>query len=446
MTLPHTVSMSSSFVMACAMLTTGCDLPPTRPPDPATCPALDAAAAPVEHSETIVADEAWPAAVHLLTFGVSVRSDATLTIEPCAIIKVRHGYGIDVQVGGTLLAEGSPDLPIRFEPEDAEDTWGQIQILQGQSRLSGVTLVGGGDLAADPESAALWVRGDSGSHVPQPLVSVRDVTISGAAQVGLRVEANATFTEDSDRLTVTGSASNPVMAGAGSVGSLPAGDYTGNGIDEVLIMAGDIEWDMTMHDRGVPYHVGRLAGDSLRVMGAAIPLLTIEPGVTLRFEPAGSFEVEHFRGAAPATGALVAVGTEGAPITFTSGAVTPAAGDWIGISFGSVPDPRNRMEQVRVEFAGGPSGSENYSCENPAAPSGMSNFNNAGIGIFGVPASAFITSTTISDSAGDGIERGWLGEVVDFGAGNTFVDVAWCQQSFPRPEGAACPVPAPCVR
>ena len=76
----------------------------------------------------------------------------------------------------------------------------------------------------------------------------------------------------------------------------------------------------------------------------------------------------------------------------------------------------------------------------------MGHFNNAGIGIFGVPASAFITSTIISDSAGDGIERGWMGGEVDFAAGNTFVDVAWCQQSYPRPDGAACPVPAPCVR
>ena len=93
------------------------------------------------------------------------------------------------------------------------------------------------------------------------------------------------------------------------------------------------------------------------------------------------------------------------------------------------------MQFVRVEYAGG-----------PAAPVDMWNFNNAAIGIFGVPASAFITSTTISDSAGDGIERGWTGGAIDFTAGNTFIDVAWCQQSYPRPDGAACPDPAPCIR
>lgn len=429
-----------------AAWTTGCDPDPRPPPPPTACEPVDPAIEPVEHGDTITEDETWSAGVHLVTFDVSVRADATLTIEPCATVKLRPAYGIDVLVGGTLLAEGTADTPIRFEPEIEGESWRQIQVSQGQARLSGVTIVGGGDLSADPLSAALWLRGDSGTHTPQALVTVRDSIIQGAPKMGVRLEANATFTDESDGLSVSGAGSYPVMAGPGSVGSLPAGDYTGNAIDEVLITAGDIEWDMVLHDRGVPYHVGRYAGDSVRVMGAAVPQLTIEPGVTLRFEPDGDFEVEHFSGTAPATGALVAIGTAAAPITFTSAAVAPAAGDWVGITFGGVPDPRNRLEQVRVEFAGGPSGSENFSCENPASPLGMGYFNNAGIGIFGEPTSAFITSTTISDSAGDGIERGWTGAAIDFAASNTFIDVAWCQQSYPRPDGGACPDPAPCIQ
>lgn len=54
-------------------------------------------------------------------------------------------------------------------------------------------------------------------------------------------------------------------------------------------------------------------------------LLTIEAGVTLRFKREGKLEVEHFVGDAPASGALVAMGTQHDPITLTSAKPSPAA-------------------------------------------------------------------------------------------------------------------------
>ena len=58
--------------------------------------------------------------------------------------------------------------------------------------------------------------------------------------------------------------------------------------------------------------------------------LTVEPGVTVKFDSGKVLEVE---------GTLVARGTSGNKVTFTSSAVSPAAGDWGYIKFkDSSPD------------------------------------------------------------------------------------------------------------
>jgi parallel beta-helix repeat protein len=75
---------------------------------------------------------------------------------------------------------------------------------------------------------------------------------------------------------------------------------------------------------GSPY----LVTDTLRVL--ANQTLTIEPGVELRFDLLFDEGVER---AIPFEiyGTLKAIGTESAPITFTSGRLVPDGGDWDGI-------------------------------------------------------------------------------------------------------------------
>jgi hypothetical protein len=409
------------------------------------CPARDLAAPPIEHAGDVTADETWAAGSHLIVRDTAVRSGATLTIAPCAVVAVRSPSSLTVWQGGALVAEGTAAQPIRFESETPGGTWRALEV-DGTARFAHVSIDGAGAAGSDALSAALWIRGVSHTQMPHPIVRVDHVTITRAPVFGVRLDSDATFTADSDALTVTGAGRNPVYAWPGCLANLPAGQYTGNAVDEIFVTSGTIEWDMTLRDLGVPYHVGESEGASVRVMGPAIPLLTIEPGVVLRFERAADLEIEHFSGDRPATGALVAVGTAARPIVFTSAAATPAAGDWTGIFFDSRPDPRDRVENVVVEYAGRHSGSRGYSCTNPVAPPAEGYSNNAGIAVMGVPSSAFIRSTTISHSAGDGIERGWTGGAVDFTDSNTFLDIAWCRQSFPRPIVGGCPDPVPCPR
>ncbi len=198
-----------------------------------------------------------------------------------------------------------------------------------------------------------------------------------------------------------------------------------------------------VHDRsnknnlGVPYQV---RGPQLVVRNASaggLTTWTIESGATLAFAAGSRIVIDAPTTDDAATGAIVATG-----VTFTSAAAAPAAGDWVGLVFRGTPNRANQISNAHVEYAGASSQSSSYGCPSPLAPS----FANDGaiVIVGGRPAASFVTQTTITSSAGDGIVRGWTGDELDFTATNTFTGVARCNQTFPRPTVGACPATPPC--
>jgi hypothetical protein len=123
--------------------------------------------------------------------------------------------------------------------------------------------------------------------------------------------------------------------------------------------------------------------------------------------------------------------------------VDPLAGAWRGVYFAGKLDVTSRMEYVTVAHGGGYSSTVGYTC---SMPRGV-NVPNGAIGFIGTPAptTSFIKNCRFEHSAGHGIARGWAGPATDFAETNTFLDIAWCQQSFPPPTTGGCPNPAPCV-
>jgi hypothetical protein len=206
-----------------------------------------------------------------------------------------------------------------------------------------------------------------------------------------------------------------------------------------------ISEDLTMHDRGVPYLIG---GDGAfgdiylqALPGGAPPLLTIEPGVTLKFAQAGRLLVDAAsHEEEPAQGALRAVGTPEKPITFTSAEATPNPGDWVGIVFNGTTDPRSSIDHAVIAYAGGDTGIVGFSCGTP--DHGLSI--EAAVIIRGIPPGQFITNSTISHSAINGIERAWTGAGTDFRPTNTFEGITHCVQTYPRPVEGSCDDPPPC--
>jgi hypothetical protein len=440
--------------------TTGCDGDPSSddgsseggggntPDDPPVEPACEApTSGPTVHDEDVTGHEVWTAAgsPHIIDWTVDVVEGGTLEIEPCAVVQVRKGHGLNVAypgtpTTGTLIAEGTAKRPIRFEGLDGE-RWGHIFVhAPGTARLAHVTIDGGGGV--DLSGASLIARGD-GTFPSKRDLFVDNVTISNSLGAGAVVERLAGFAEGSKDLTIMGSGSDehpyPLEVSEHAIGTIPTGNYTGNRVDEILINPLErLQEDATMRKLGVPYRIGDSPVDHFTIgagdQGETLTTLTIEPGVTVKMHPSTAFKVEHFTGEFPASGALVAVGTEAEPIVFTSSAPTPAPGDWVGLTFGGIVRPETRLEHVRIEYTGADCGCVLLTC------SDIDQFEGAVI-MSQPPPSPFISNSVIANGSGHGFVLGYDGSNVDFRSNNEFESLAGCPATLPR--DGACPNPRP---
>jgi hypothetical protein len=350
---------------------------------------------------------------------------------------------------GTLIAEGTPTHPIRFAGQDGA-TWADLYVeAPGTARLKYVTFEGGGSSTGDGTSGTtIYVSGD-GSLPADPTILLDHVTIKDSAGGGLWMRSGATFLPGSTDLVVTKTGSDPspdpvypVEIDEHAIDRLPTGSYTGNKVDEIRLVkfgtgfAGDgLVVDATLHDRGVPYHV---AGNFNIGGGTTRATLTIEPGVTMKFEPKAALRVQTFSGDTPANAAIVAVGTAAKPIVFTSAAAAPKAGDWQGLYFGGALEPTNRLDYVHIEYAG-------YDCLCVfTSCSDINSYSAAVILSNRPPNGAFITNSTFKAIAGHGVTEDFGGALLNFRPTNTF-DVSQCVQTLPypvSPQSCANPKPA----
>lgn len=410
-----------------------------------------------EHNKDVFADETWGPGLHNVTYNVYVSKKATLTLSPCAVVRVAKGFAINIGGSsdgedGVLVAEGKPDQAIVIEGATA-DKWKELLVSsKGQARLRYVTLRGAGD-ENSRNGAVLDLYGDPSKPL-QALAKVDHVTIENGGRYGVALETHGGFSDDSSDLTVRGSGELAMRVSASAVRSIPTGKYTGNGTDAFRLVASlgydAVVEDQIIHDRGVPYVIGgdkALSELAIQGEGGTIPTLTIEAGVVLKFPKADRSSgvwVDRTTSDTPAKAILKVQGTAAKPVLFTSAEATPMAGDWVGVVFGGIPHADSRIEYLRVDYAGGDTGTRGYSCGTPGSDDPLSN--EAGIAILGKPSSQFITNTTIAHSAKNGFERGWLGDAVDFLPTNKFENIAFCTQTSNRPAVGSCPDPAPCPK
>ena len=412
-----------------------------------------------EHQGLIEADETWTAAgsPHVVIGNISIRG-ATVTVERCAVVRVRKGFVFDVgqTIGGepaAIVARGAT-----FERAVAGEAWGSLRAFPtGHLDLEGVTFTGAGD----PDTAVnlggtLVVVADEETGETDLLRTV-DVTITGSGGFGVNLQGGAVFTADSDRLTISESGSlpdgtsvpsrTPFYVTGASFSSIPPGTYTGNDVDEVMVAAAsNITGDATFHERGIPYHLSdgfAMAPPTTADVGG-LSTLTIEAGVTLRFDAGVAAYAMTLGVSSGGTPELirpvrvVAAGTEAAPIVFTSRAAAPVAGDWGGIEWRGGPPDGNVMQHVTIAYAGGDSGSSGFGCgpgDNDAALI-IANWR---------PDDAFITDSTFLDSAGGGIVSGWASDAAgpELRSNNTFTRVGVCEVSRWADGNGSCPSTPP---
>ena len=387
---------------------------------------------------------------HVLQYDVNI--SVPVTIESCAVVRIGVNKTITIGAGGAFTAMGQRERPVIIEPRFAGMAWSQIRVLGGTLSLTKTIVRGGG--AGTPTAYLGALRLQSGSLL------VDDVEIADSRSQGVYINNNMIgFDAASQNLRVHGSVGFPVNVCANAIGSVPSGQYTGNGRDAIGIgisgSCGSVVNNQTIHNRGVPYHIG-LGADSGRLdidskTSGATAVLVIEPGVNVLFPPGGMLNVAGRNVTnGPALGALIA-NSNGAPIIFTSDQGTASApGNWLGIRFGDPVAPNNVLNNVKVMFAGGADVTGSASCPYHAAnnPVALDVAHDAAIRIYGEPPGQFITNTEIVASARFGIDRGWHGNsLTDFLSSvplNTFTAVALCKQTLPSPAIGSCPASPPC--
>lgn len=388
------------------------------------------------HTE-LTGDETWTAegSPHIVAADLIVAEGTTLTVAPCSEVRLEPSRRI--QVRGTLDATGAADRTILFTATDAAAPWVTLEVTDpGRMTLAHATIENGG--APDATAHAMIdLRGDGTAAAP--VLDVDHVTVRGSGSHGISLRGNAGFAPTSTALTVTGSAAAPLRILPRLASNVPDGDLTGNAEDVIAVEAevgGNVDLeDVTFHDRGVPYRVG---GDTLPdlVVGPSPVTLTLEPGVELRFGPAGRLIVDV---SGDVGGVLSAVGTADAPIVFTSASATPQPGDWVGIWIEHV-DAATRLEHVEIRHAGGPSLANSFHCE----PDGTFSDEDALITFWEQPPAGIIADSSLTDSPTRGINLAYTGDPVDLMATNTFENVAGCKISTPRPAEGQCPASSPC--
>ena len=404
---------------------------------------------PTLHS-SVTTSQVWTAntSPHIVTTNILVPPGVTLQLDPCADVRIRAGFDITVQ--GALIANGTPSKRITFRRDDAALAWDSIWAKSpGVASLAFVDISGGG-------AAGASMIGEGVDTLPPATPLVLDhVKVTGSAGYGVRLFRRAGFAPSSNNLVVSGSgaadpsAPFPVRMSLNTVGTLPTGIYTGNASDHIQVVGEGslaVEIDDAFHNRGVPYQIGGPAGafGLITVSGTSgVATLTIDPGVEMRFYSAGSNYGGLFVGTSGATtpsGRLVASGTATSPIVFTGAGGAPVAGSWEGITFFGALAGGNVLDHVRIDAAGRNGGDAGFGCP----PASFAETSGA-LKIFSEPSASFLTNSLISRSSTHGVFRAWTGSQVDFLAGNSFDQVAFCKQVLPKPTPpATCPATPPC--
>lgn len=301
---------------------------------------------------------------------LTLRPGVEVEIDPDVRLKVGTGfdsptYGakdyrsaegpLELTRSARLHAEGSSSAPvtIRAASVGGEDSrFDRIEVTgenngHAEAVFEHTTIIGGG-AALNSDPATLHIKRDG-------MVTLKDVTFDTGGGAALRIEDGATITEDSENVTVTGHAYVASAHPNGAIQLPTAGStYTGNdAVTQLPRASGDIVYiddetftrTGTLADLGVEYVAeGNLLVEDPDTVGM---VLTIEPGVTMRF-PAGSRLSAGNRDAVT----LLFGDTAGDEVLLSLADTEEEESAWVGLEVGTGVLEGSRLSNVRVTGAG----------------------------------------------------------------------------------------------
>ena len=314
----------------------------------------------------ITTDTTWTTGTtQTISCAVDVNNGATLTIEDGVTVEFEAGAALTVgeASSGTLNANGST-LGVLFTSAlatPAAGDWGGLVFGANHtySSLMDVVIEYGGDTDAciDLQGGSLGllyatVRDCAGAAaIAQSggdfLVQYLEVLDNDGMGIAIEPGSVVDYWYDVD---ITGNGDVPLMAPLDALAVVnwdtSTSSYTGNTTDEIIVVGGAFDGTSTLLDLGVPYALETdLTVDGT---GGLTAFVGLEEGVELRVAAGVAIEVGT---SGPASFQAYSFSSSNPPV-ITSGAATPAAGDWEGITIGSYDDA-SYFENAEVRYGGG---------------------------------------------------------------------------------------------
>ena len=296
----------------------------------------------------VIDSQTWPAtnAPYQFNGRAFIQSDTQVTIAAGARIESSSSNGIRVDDDAALSALGNADNPVTFSSAEdfpqAED-WAGIRIDSNNpdNVFEHVIVEYAGDRADNIMGVRTYaaVRVSSGAQL-----SIRNSTFRNNAEHALLLSDGARMADFSNN-SFSDNRGYPLQLEANQLGMLDAdSNYAGEGLEAnddngIDVRDSDVTDSQTWPATNAPYQLnGRafLVGDTE---------VTIAPGANFRVSEGNGIRVSD-------DAALIAVGTEDTPISFSGVSEFPNPGDWAGLHFTS-NNPANRLEHAIIEYAGG---------------------------------------------------------------------------------------------
>ena len=345
---------------------------------------------------------------YILTCDVTVASGKTLTIN--AGVTVKSNATFSLIVNGTLSAVGTSGSPIAITTNNgtpAPGQWGGLRFGSGAgpsaSQVTYVTVSYAGNLSSFP--SGIYVNGSSPTF--------NNVTVNFSSRSGVQITGSAA-TPSFTNVTVSNNTIygiNLVSSGGINITNSAISNNTDYafGADANTRLIGLTGLTISGNGSGSKNSIGYRGGSIttnetwlasvIRTVTATTTIasagvLTINAGTTVKFASNTGIDV---------TGKIIANGTSGNLITFTSNATTPAPGNWNYIKFNSGANPSaSQISYATISYAGQNASFPGAIYVNGSSPT-FSNLTvsyslKSGITVSGATATPSVTTATLTNN------------------------------------------------
>ena len=294
-------------------------------------------------SDQIGASAVWPRhnIPYIIAGDLEVAKSAagdTLTLLPGTVLRFKPNVGLRIGAPGSpgFLMADADTAAITFGAADTAKAphWAGLYFSsQGSGLMDGCLVTYGG---AGARMSNLYCATGSDPIIQNCTIERSLVHGLVCGDAALPTVAGNTFQHNGGR-PISLFANYVPLIGADNV-------YTGNLQNAIELKGDNITASVIWPHLGIPF---ALAGDISVFKPSLGDTLTLEPGVTLAFDPGVQLQI----GRDGYPGTLLAAGLADSSITFTSSADTTAPGDWADLFCDSLGVAR--LEHCLVEYGGG---------------------------------------------------------------------------------------------